>query len=791
MDQPQSRSFPRSFPNPITTQFLASRYHLPPKIFAERDAIGRTLAATIKGEHTNGKWRTWQDLETVYGVELNRLTPSGDPWSPEGRKQEATPFMLTMITDTLVSRFPYFADIDADIAAEQRAEMQAETPTTADLYVKNSGNQRLRLTPLDRCWQFPDSRDPDTGRPVGLYPEQDPAVRELTNRWFHNNNRTNHILIPGGTGCGKTIIGLAGVVRAMRDYQQHLPPATLPIPLLYPIHVVTVPNAVEQWHREAERCGLGDHLGSTIHIYGYNSLSSQQLIGLMTEESYVIPELPDDPFGDLDSDENRPEPKPRRIIRFRPFSAGRIFIIDECHKLANEDSMISDTFAALGEYIQQNQWLDVKSLWLSATPFEKLTDARSFVTFAGIRFGGARITQKNFNIQFASPLAKGKPTVVTEASMERLFGAIRSNVIEIPYVPWPHKSINACMLVDFEDEASRARVANAWNEHLERMAMLGKDGPSGIGAAFASLTVFRSAVEHERVPQVVRMMVKDEQNGYAPGCSAAYTGTIVKGVFDLIDNYGYSRDDISVIWGGRTDVEPEKILTPQEQLDLLRQSLEGNTDGSLDRKIFRLLKLNQEWKKERLIFNDPTPEAQQARYERMRRLGLVGLQTRVQRQQEIDKFQSGRAKFIFYTMASGGTGLSLPHCNDKQRPRKGYHSPIYSGKDFTQGFGRFPRRNSISDTYQFVVLLNGTVESEHVAPILDAKLRAASAFTSKKTDIMRAMAELFMSKRDAFNKTSFTSGRVRSVDEAASDAYNDERTQIHATDHATDEEDDD
>ena len=89
-----------------------------------------------------------------------------------------------------------------------------------------------------------------------------------------------------------------------------------------------------------------------------------------------------------------------------------------------------------------------------------------------------------------------------------------------------------------------------------------------------------------------------------------------------------------------------------------------------------------------------------------------------------------------------------------------------------------------------MVLLNGTVESEHVAPILDAKLRAASAFTSKKTDIMRAMAELFMPRRSEFNKTEFTSSRVRSADEAASDAYNDERTQIHATDHASDEDDD-
>ena len=73
------RAFPSSFPNPITTQFLASRYHLQPKIFAERDATGRTLAATIKGENTKGKWRTWQELENIYGVELNRLTPSGDP----------------------------------------------------------------------------------------------------------------------------------------------------------------------------------------------------------------------------------------------------------------------------------------------------------------------------------------------------------------------------------------------------------------------------------------------------------------------------------------------------------------------------------------------------------------------------------------------------------------------------------------------------------------------------------------------------------------------------------------
>lgn len=742
------------------------------KTYSKRLGHAVTLAAHLKGEFTQGRITCWNELEK-YGVSLDRITPTGEPWKTRDARIESAWQLAFVLDNYFTPRFPFWGEEDLLKAEQESAVIRPE-------------QKRLRLTPQENCFKFP------TG--LQLFPEQDPVVEEILDKWHPRDGSepVQHILCPGGTGSGKTIIGAAVLFRSIHERDPGLMPE-FPIPLLYENQWATVPNAVEQTKRECERVGMGNLLGSNLHVYGYNSLSSSDMLGRLTEEVMIEPE--EDPFADPDA----PKTERQRIIRWLLMSAPRRLLVDECHKLANPDSNVSRTFATLKQVMDSLPFkLRMRSLWMSATPFEKVVDSKSFVTFAGIKYGGALITPQNFNTLFARDIANGAPTVVTAASMDRLFGAIRRNVVEIPYIKWKYRSVNSVTLVDFENEADRQYVNQAWDRHLERCAALGKETPQGMGAVYASFTIFRNDVEHVRIPQVVRMM-HDAVNkqGRSAVCGTAFTGAIVKGVFTLIDEYGVDPNRISVIWGGRQNIKPERILSATEMFEIVQEAMTSGNGLSIENK--RLIKRNLEWQKDALLFGDggqtvlidgEEKDKQELRYKRLQRLGLIGIQTREKRQYEIDKMQSGQALYCFFTMASGGTGLSLPHCDDRQHPRSSWMTPIYSGKEFTQAFGRCPRRNSVSDSLQTCVLLRGTIESEHVAPILDNKLQAAGAFTSKKTDLMGTLSQLFVKDKERFYiKREFGDGAVRTLEQAIKDSE-DEKTQVHFSDTVEDDDDD-
>lgn len=741
------------------------------KTYRSRNESARQLASQVKGAFTkgNGEVVVWADLEK-FGIPLNRITKTGNPWPTDQRHANiGTSFVLEYVLDNyFVPRFPYWGAEDL-IKAEQDGQSAAK--------------KRLRLTPESQCYKFSSG--------LTLFTEQDPVFRDIDRRHFpqDGSDPVHHIICPGGTGAGKTIIAAACLDQAIRVHNMHKPPPEMAfLPLLYPVQWVTVPNVEEQTKEELVRCGLGEFLGPYIQVYGYSSLAFSQGLGKFTEEIIIEPE--EDPFA---SEEEIAEKKAeaRKLIRWLELSAPRYIIVDECHKLANEDSGISRTFATLREVLNKMPWLGTRSLWLSATPFEKVADAKSFVTFAGVQYGGMGITPKNFNTHFAKEIALGSPTVVTAASMTRLFKAISKHVVEIPYFPWPCKSINSCELVDFRNEGERLYVQGAWDRHLDRCRALGKDEPQGEGAVYASFTIFRNEVEHVRIPQVVDRMHNAVMNeGRSAVCGTAFTGAVIKGVFTLIDEKGVDPNKIAVIWGGRKNIRPDRILNPQEMFDLIQNALESGNGLSPDEK--RLIKRNLAWQQDAMIFGDgDDADRQDHRYARLQKLGLIGIQTREKRLKQIAMMQSGQADYCFFTMASGGTGLSLPHCDSRQRPRSGWYTPIYSGKEFTQAFGRLPRRNSISDSIQTVVLLNGTIESEHVAPILDGKLQAASAFTSKKNDLMTQLSKLFMQKKVEFEaKRTFGTAAVRTLEQAVKQAMEDEGTQVHFANTVDDDDDD-
>ena len=699
--------------------------NIDPKLLKKATEAARALTHKIRSNQRNLK--TFGDLAS-YGLPLPPDTNLSAPLYP-------SPILsFHLVVEPLLSRY------EAD--TPRRLQEALNTPVS---------RRKLTLSPPELC------------RKIGkytLFREQEPVVREVIDYLYNSNGRL--ALIPAGTGAGKTQIAAAIIAEAL-SRSAH---TSLGIPFPFPVIWLTVKNAVHQTRQRLIDCGLGDHLDNDIFVWPYSALTSsfgrERLLNVTTVT---------DPHTGVESD----------MIEYRPFALPVVLILDECHALARENSLRSKAIRALDEAARNFPILNTKIIAMSATPAEKINDGRTITCLADITYQGQKITWDNFNQSFAALVANGAdPSEPSKASVERLFNAWREIVFEPPYIRWPFKSINAVRLYEFRNEADRAYADAAVERYIERISQLGRDTPGDLAMQRIALGQLRKSLEPCRAELMVDDMVAEVRKGNTALCGTAFTGTIIRSLFYLLDTYGsdFTRDNVSVIWGGRGDPRPEKILSPAEILEMLSRDITV--------KEMRLLQKNLDWQEDRLLFGDVDADAQDARYLRLKSLGLIGVQSQDIRQREIDKFQSGQSRFCFFTMASGGTGLSLEHCDSRQSPRVGFYTPIYNAKEWVQALGRPHRRNSISDTRQYICLLADTIEQTHVAPRLDVKLRSLGAGFSvtSKDDVFNALLTL----ETAELRRRATNISIRTEAQCAIDA-DDEATQLHTVD-IHDEDDD-
>jgi len=701
--------------------------------------------------------RNWRDVEEVYGIEIKALIPPNFQLSDAFWAARPSQFQL----DNMLGK--YIADTPARlIRAEQAARENAKRKVVR------------RLAPEADCYRF--HLRPD----IALYPEQHPVFTDIYDILFNGKKLEPHqpnpraLLQNGITGSGKTVVACAVIDRFIAE-GKHLPTADFPLPLPFPILWITVGNAVVQTERSLEDVGLGHLLGTVIHVISYDELSTETGQGRFCQ---TLKEP--DPFD------------PETIVttyKWKASACPRFLILDEAHSVQNTDARRTKILQAMDETervlrnpLSGNPLINMRALYLTATPVERVSDARMFVCMTDLIYQGQRITYENFNTSFANLVAEGNPDKVTAIASERLFSVLKHRVIELPRCKWKHKAINSCRFYDFLMPTARQHYQASWERHQERCEKMGKDPEAG--AEYTSLIIFAREVEPIRADNIIPEMYDNVRQGRTSVMATRFTGSIIKSVFLLMDSYGVSRDEISIIWGGRKNIKPDRILTQADLADILREY----SDGIVPPEIMRLIKRNLEWQEDKLLFGDADEEKQDARYARLQALGLIGVQTKLKRQAEIDKFQSGRARYCFFTAQSGGTGLSLHHASDQTAQRYLWATPIYSGKEFTQMMGRCPRRPSWSDSIQYVCLMNGTVESEHVGPILDKKLQAAGKFTSQRTDLAMILAQERIRKAD-FADARKLSDRLRTQAQILADADN-EDSQLYSPDRIEDDDND-
>lgn len=547
---------------------------------------------------------------------------------------------------------------------------------------------------------------PSPSEKASLFWFQKKAVKEM---WDNIQAGKKGQLLLAGTGTGKTFMA-AALVRRLVDAKYHEGKTFGVTNYLY----VTRATIVEQTKRVfQDDFNLGIKDG--VEILNIEQLRSRAGSAWVNEEIKIV---------------NGQETS---IWKWRKMLSPVVILWDECQALKNEGSTQHQIAAAV------NDLGNVVQVFISATPFTRVIEAKCFAVATGKSVADQLSTGGTLNLNtwptYASAISgsQSTPSEYNEAAVERLVKDLESYIVRVKGVRPQFDAVNSIKMISFKTPEERIKYESAYERFLKRKAKLEAEQEAGTGggslAILVELLMFRMEAELIRAEYLADQMYESVCLGKASVCALNFKNTIIKVVQVLNEKYGVPREQISIVWGGgQTQLNKKQKAKKaiQEKAAQLKELGLDSTDLLED--------LDLDDVEEREIINLP---------EHLR----LGIQSKDERQREIDRFQSGRTLYCLYTFRAGGVGLSLHHTDQmskvkvrKQkngyavledipkvpvRQRINFVAPTYSAIELVQGLGRTPRLTSLSDSPQVMVFYRGTVE-EGVARIVSQKLRCLS-----------------------------------------------------------------
>lgn len=541
-----------------------------------------------------------------------------------------------------------------------------------------------------------------------LFAFQERAAVQLLNNIIKKGMRGQ--LLRAAVGTGKTFI-IAAVARRLIDMGYCTDKTFSPWPIVY----VTKASIVQQTERVLEKL-FGIDIVNEVKVINIEQLRASFGELMVRTETVVY------------HGEEQIKWVWRRGVH--PL----IILWDECQILKNTDSRQSQLAQAFND-INTPETIQI---FFSATPFLRVCEAKCFAVATRLKrkYGiteGVALSNESW-ADYANHIAghESEPEEYNQAAVKRLMESLDPYIVDVKGVRPQFNALNSIQLIKFQTVEERMFYEEAWNKYEERRKKIEGFELSGGQSKFlilAQFTIFRKAAELCRAERLADDMYEAVQAGQAACLAVNFKGTIRRVVQILDAKYGVSRDNISLIWGGGKTAKNEK-QKKKEKLDAAPDvlALLGELGMSMDD-----LKLGD-------VDEYVDDDKDNAITHRLR----LGNQSKVERQKEIDRFQSGKSLYCMFTFKAGGVGLSLHHtdemtrekCRRKKnnwvypedvvkiptRPRVCFLAPTFSAIELVQGLGRCPRLTSLSDTTQIVIFYQGTIE-ERVAAIVSQKLR--------------------------------------------------------------------
>lgn len=536
-------------------------------------------------------------------------------------------------------------------------------------------------------------------------------------------------------GSGKTY-SIGAVLRRLLDDGWHKKNSMSPWPIVY----VTKASVVTQTRRVLET------------EFGIDTLNEVTVLGIDQLRAR---------FGKMFVQENMEIIGGEEVYSYKwsPMINPKLIVWDEGHALKNHTSTqhkIALSYSDLHGVYQ---------LFSSATPATRVSEFKCFAIACKIHYnipglGNVLINSKTWN-DFAAYIARGDQYEYNQAACDRMTDILEPYIVRMKGIKPQFHARNRTELISFISKEGRDFYNSAEQRFKARKAKAEGRIADGVGSKLeilVALQQYNIAAESnpDRARIIVSRMIEDVKNGFSPACAFKHKISVSKCLKLMFDEFKVPRSLVSVIWGGGaiklTDkAKAKKAITGNSDLEEALAAKGITLEGiGLDVDIQEEIKFPPEFK-------------------------LGGTQTQEQRQIEIDRFQKGLTRYCFFTMKSGGVGLSLHHTDAMlplnqrarrkesgyvyeedipkipTRPRKLYSAPNYSAIDMVQVLGRCPRITSLSDTEQILLFFRGTIE-EDVEFICNNKLRCLSKVVRNPNDSWEQLLVEDRSKMDKYKQ---------------------------------------
>lgn len=527
-----------------------------------------------------------------------------------------------------------------------------------------------------------------------LTKKQAEAAREIVDGMYEG---TRGFLLLAGTGTGKTYVA-GSIIRNIMNNDFLKGRTISPWPILYVTRSSVVFQAEEVFEDE-----FGLSLAKDVHVINIEQLRS--FLGKIFIDVKVLVE----------------DGKEKEDYVWRPIVHPCIVIWDECQGLKNIDSIQSRIAQRLCE-VEEKTGSPVFQISMSATPFTRVCEGKHFALSTKIHhnFGVAQdipLIERHWAEFSRSVAYPSDPEEYCTAAIDRFTSRMDPYIVRMKNVRSKFKAFNSVSKIDFKTQEERDFYDRAWTRHQAKKARIegAADILSKSQSRFMMLAIFtqyRKAAEVCKVQYFAEFAHKTWENGEAPVIATCFKGAITGVVKELITKYNWSRDDISIIWGGSVETLSNKKK--------MAKKLHSNVDVMAAFKIagIDLAELGLDYDEEELIEKTDNDLAFEKEYRLL-------TQDRFERRKEIKRFMKQKSKLCLFTFKSGGVGLSLHHQFPQARPRIVVLTPTYSAMELVQGLGRCPRLTSLSHTYQSVVFYRNTIEEE-VANRVSLKLKCLS-----------------------------------------------------------------
>lgn len=620
---------------------------------------------------------------------------------------------IDIVTDAIVvSRqdvIDFFKSYETAIEAEYQRRIKPEAkPADKTVSIHPTDIDEHELKPVEAHEALP----PCAMQKCFLFPFQERAARQILDNIVVHKKRGQ--LLRAAVGTGKTFI--IGAV-ACRLIEAKFTEGKTYSPWAYAY--ITRASIVEQTERVLETM-FSINTVTGVHVINIEQLRAS--FGELMVSCQTVVEFGEEHIK----------------WKWKNFVHPCVIFLDECQSVKNEDSQQSRIMQAFNELTTETY-----QVYFSATPFLKVSQAKCFAVSTRVKvkigLGEQTLTNENWTMFSSKIAAPSKPDEYSPPAVERLMTVLKDYIVDVKGVRPQFKAINSAELIDFRSDDEAKFVQQAWARYEAIMAKIKGYQLSASQSRFlilAQFTIYRKAAELAKADFFAEEAHAKIQQGYAVVLALGFKGTIRKVTKLMVEKFGYSRSQLSLIWGGGKTGPSKK-----------QQAKMAVVNNEALQQVLRDCGLNLE----SLNLSDTEDYVEEEDDPTLR----LGVQSLKQRQEEIDRFQSGKSLLAMFTFKAGGVGLSLHHtdemtkvkCRRKKngwvyvedipniptRPRYTISSTTFSAIELVQGLGRAARLTSLSDTVQRIVFYRNTVE-ERVHGIVSMALRCLRKVVRTKED---------------------------------------------------------